>query len=77
MYSPAAIDIAPPTSPATPAVNTGERVVVGGGDADHEARDGDDAVVGAEHGRAQPAGTVTLVLLHHVRGHGHARHATG
>ena len=28
MYSPVAIDIAPPTSPATPAVITGFRVVV-------------------------------------------------
>ena len=53
-YSPAAIDIAPATSPAMPAIRR-PCVRVRGGDADDQARGGDDAVVGAEHGGAQPA----------------------
>ena len=56
-YSPAAIDIAPATRPATPGDQHGAAGPRRGGDADHEARRRDDAVVRAEHGRAQPADT--------------------
>ena len=38
-------------------------VSTGGRDTQHEAGGRDDAVVGAEHGGAQPAGAVTAVLL--------------
>ena len=66
MYSPAAIDIAPPTRPGDPGGEHGVARGAGGGDADHEARGRDDAVVGAEHRGPQPAGTVALVVFLHV-----------
>ena len=62
-YSPAAIDMAPATRPA----DAGEQIVglarAGGGDADDQARRRDDAVVGAEHGGAQPADALDEMAL--------------
>ena len=62
-YSPAAIDMAPATSPAMPAISTSRVGAVGGGDAGDEAGGRQDAVVGAEHGRAQPADAADQVML--------------
>ena len=54
-YSPVAIDIAPATRPASPAVITAPWLGAGRGDADHQARSGDDTVVRAENRGPQPA----------------------
>ena len=62
-YSPAAIDSAPATSPAIPAVTIAAPDAPGRGDAEHEARRRHDAVVGAEHRGAQPVGAVAEVDL--------------
>ncbi len=62
-YSPAAIDIAPATSPATPAMNTSFASRPRGGDADDQARGRDNAVIGAQHRRAQPADAVDEMLF--------------
>ena len=53
-YSPAAIDMAPATRPATPATKIALRRRRRR-DAEDQAGRGDDAVVGAQHGRPQPA----------------------
>ena len=62
-YSPAAIDIAPATSPATPAISTLLGVRARRGDADDQARRRDDAVIGAEHRGAQPADAAGMVVF--------------
>ncbi len=54
-YSPAAIDIAPATSPAAPASMDLRLARRGGRDADDQAGGGDDAVIGAEHRGPKPA----------------------
>ena len=53
-YSPRAIDTAPATSPAIARGRDLRSDCRGGGDPDHQAGRGDDAVVGAEHSGAQP-----------------------
>ena len=66
-YSPAAIDMAPATSPATPATRISARAAPGGRHADDEAGGRHDAVVGAEDGGAQPAdsiGSVSFKMSH-------------
>ena len=62
-YSPAAIDIAPATRPATPATRIWAPVGLCRGDADDQARRRHDAVVGAEHGGAQPADALAAMAL--------------
>ena len=62
-YSPAAIDPAPATSAATPAVKTAGPAGVGGGHADDQRGGRGDAVVGAEHGGAEPPDAVAEVAL--------------
>ena len=71
-YSPAAIDKAPATRPATPAIEDLAARGMRGGHADHQAGNGDDAVVGANHGGAKPADAVCPVLFSmssHVSGY--------
>ena len=55
--------MAPATRPATPATSTLPWVAVRGGDAEHQARRGHDAVVGSQHRRAQPADAPGAVPL--------------
>ena len=62
-YSPAAIDMAPATSPAMPAIRMSPRAGRGGGDPDDQAGGRDDAVIGAEHGGAQPADPLDRVAF--------------
>ena len=78
-YSPTAIDTAPATRAATPAVNTARRGGVGGGHADDQRGGRDDAVVGAQHRGAQPPDPVAQVALgvRGGRGHGHQTPCVG
>lgn len=54
-YSPAAIDMAPATSPAMPATRTCEFGAAVRRHPDDQARGRDDPVIGSQHGGAQPA----------------------
>ena len=68
-YSPAAIDMAPGDQAGDAGDQHAAVRRVRGGDAEHEARRGHDAVVGAEHRGAQPADAVrAMPLLARARG---------
>ena len=74
-YSPAAIDIAPPTRPATPASSEAAVRRAGGRDADQQARGRDDAVVRAEDRGAKPADAVGPVAFEVATGARHGRYS--
>ena len=71
VYSPMAIDSAPATSAATPASTTVWCEALGRGDGDHQAGHRDDAVVGPEHGGAQPPAAVAEVTFGMQNGRWH------
>ena len=62
-YSPAAIDMAPATSPATPAIKTSFSVAAAAANADDQACGRNDAVVGSEHCGSQPTDTLDQVVF--------------
>ena len=72
-YSPSAIEIAPPTSPARPAARMGALLRCRARDTDDDCRDGHDAVVRAENARRAASSVCSRAPLpgaHDCRGAG-------